>query len=221
MSLNKTIHILFLASWYPNRNHKSHGIFIKRQAEAAALFNQISTLHVCSDEKIKGNYQIISNEENGVKSVVAYYKKVNSNIPFLSNFIKSFRYIRAHFIGYNFIKRNSGKPDIIHLNVVQKAGLGAIFLQLRYKIPLIISEHWSGYMPEDGSYKGFYQKLITKTLFRKARAVIVLSEKMKNGIMAHGLKGDYHIIPNAVNHQVFKLKEKNQTTGKKKLVHIS
>jgi hypothetical protein len=38
--------ILFVSGWYPTDENPSHGIFVKRHAQAAALSNTVSVLYV-------------------------------------------------------------------------------------------------------------------------------------------------------------------------------
>jgi glycosyltransferase involved in cell wall biosynthesis len=223
MQVKPQRHILFLASWYPNRNKPSHGIFVKRQAEAAALFQKISALHVCSDEKANETYEITQSSENGVKSTVVYYKKVTSAIPVFSGALKFYRYLKAHLLGYKAIVKDAGKPALIHLNIAQRAGIAALLFHFLYKIPFIITEHWSGYMPEDGNYRGTYMVKTTEAIFKRAKAVIVLSEKMRQGLLSHNLNGNgrFYIIPNVVNTEIFCPTLSKKPKSIKKLIHIS
>jgi glycosyltransferase involved in cell wall biosynthesis len=221
--LNKNRHnVLYISSWYPNRNNPTHGIFVKRHAEATALFHNISVIHVCSCLNLKSIYETEITEENNVFSVVVYYKKVLFPIPGISHIMKMFRYIKAHFIAYQSIIEKKGKPELIHLNIIYKAGLIALIFNRLYQTPFIISEHWSGYMPEDGSYKGFLKKLITSRAVRRASAVLVISEKMKENMLRHKLNNKYYKIPNVVDIKLFKPREnRNDKSGTINMLHVS
>ncbi|MDQ3190235.1 MAG: glycosyltransferase [Bacteroidota bacterium] len=221
---NKKLKVLFISSWYPNRNNLSHGIFIKRHAEATSLLHQISVIHACADKNIKkGTFETEETLENNVLSVVVYYKKVNSLLPVISSIIKLYRYINAHFIAYKCIEKQMGKPEILHLQVIYKAGLIALIFHKLFKIPLIISEHWSGYMPEDGNYKGFLKKLITRLSVKKAKSIIVVSEKMKENMLRHKLYNQYTNIYNVVDEKLFKpaLFPKEKENNKIHMIHVS
>ena len=39
-------------------------------------------------------------------------------------------------------------PDLVHVQVALKAGLIALYLKWKYRIPYVLTEHWSGYYPE-------------------------------------------------------------------------
>jgi hypothetical protein len=80
-----TKHILFISSWYPTPEKKSHGIFFKRHAEAAALLNQISAIHVCSGQSNHIDIQL----DHKVYTVIGTYKKVSHQLPIISTFFTS------------------------------------------------------------------------------------------------------------------------------------
>jgi glycosyltransferase involved in cell wall biosynthesis len=208
---------LFIAGWYPARNKPSHGIFIKRHAEAAALYHDIAVLHTSPDSELKSDFDFEFSEEKGVKSLVVHYKKSDSLI---GNILKPYRFLKAYLQGYKYFESEGFMPDILHLHVVWKACIAALLLKIVKKKPLLISEHWSGYMPEDGNYKGFIMKFFTKLAFNNAEKIIALSENMKAGIQRHGLKGDFVIIPNVVDEKVF-VSGDSGTEKKKRFIHVS
>jgi glycosyltransferase involved in cell wall biosynthesis len=209
--------ILFITGWYPARNKPSHGIFFKRQAEAAAIFHDISVLHACPNPDLQTTYEFECYEEKNVKSLVVHYKKSDSLI---GNILKPYRFLKAHLIGYRHFKKAGFIPDAFHLHVVWKACIAALILKFFTGKPLIISEQWSGYMPEDGNYKGFFMKFFTKLAFNNAEKIIALSENMKAGFQRHGLNGDFSFIPNVVDHQVF-VPGDSSSFERKRFVHVS
>lgn len=125
--MDKKKHILFLCSWYPNKTDPTNGNFVQKHAEAAALYNKVSSLSIFSDH-IEENIKIDSRLENGVYNVTVYYKKVNSKIPITSSLLKLYRYILAFYLGYKTILKNQSAPNIVHLNIIYPVGVFALFL---------------------------------------------------------------------------------------------
>ena len=208
--------VLFLPSWYPNRNYLSHGIFIKRHALAISKVAEVITLYTCSDSNVKnGLFEIQENNKEGVNEIIIYYKKVNSSIPIFSSSLKFTRFIRAYFKGYSIVLAKFGKPNIIHLNVIFNVGIFAYIISKLKNIPLVITEQWSGYFPEDGNYKGVFIPLITRLSVNRAKAVIAVSENLRDAMLSHNLKSNYYVIPNVVNTSLFK-----PTFDKKAINHI-
>ena len=213
-------HILFISSWYPNRNNPTHGIFNRYFADAASLRSQISVLHVCSDDQLKANFECVESNENGILSVTVYYRKIKSRFPLVSHLLKRKKVLQAFDLGYQQLMQKVSKPDLIQLNVVLPMGLGAYHLSQKHKIPYVVNENWSGYCAEDGNYHGLLMKYLTRKIMRSAKKIMPTSNYLKEAMLAQGLNGSYEVVPNVVNVQRFKpLEEKAHDTTK--LLHIS
>jgi hypothetical protein len=76
----------------------------------------------------------------------------------------------------------NGKADIIHLHVIWPAAVALLPMLEKMNLPLIISEHWSGYLPEDGNYKGIIQKNISKRIAEEASHITVVSQRMADAM---------------------------------------
>lgn len=219
---NKQLHILFLCSWYPNPDDESNGIFIKRHAQALALQHKVTVLFA---KAVNGLEEIEYNEtvDGRFTERTVFYPKQNSKIPFVTSFLKLQRFkkeyqklINDYLLEY--------EVDIIHLNTIFPAAIPALYARKKCpKAKLFITEHWSGYYPEDGNYKGFYLKRITQNILQKAAAAFVISDKLKAAMQSHGLKTHYEIINNVVDTEVFKpimsiVKKNNDVL---KILHVS
>lgn len=215
-------HILLIPSWYPNRNNWLHGIFNREFAETIALNHKVSVIHVCSDSTLQSDIEVIEEMKGNVFSVIIYYKQIKTKIPLLSQFLKKRKLIQLYEKGFEIIQRKRGLPDIMQLNVVLPAGIGAKHLSDKHQIPLVINECWTGYMPEDGNYKGFVTKYFTKKIVSHAKVIMPVSESLKENMIKHHLSGNYKIVPNVVDVDVFKpIQSIQKTSGKTRFMHIS
>jgi len=213
-------HILFISSWYPNRQDPTHGIFNRFFADAAALYNKVSVLHISSEENLNAEFECVNSVENNILTVTVYYKKVKSDFPFFSQLIKKNKVLRAFDLGYETLVQKAGKPDLIQLNVVMPMGVGVYHLSKKHNIPYVINENWSGYCKEDGNYKGLAQQFYTRKIVKGAKAIMPTSTYLQEAMLSHGLAGNYRVVPNVVNVHVFKPAEtpEHKTT---RLIHIS
>lgn len=212
--------ILFLPSWYPNRTNSTLGIFVQRHAKAANMYDDISVLAVFPDPSLTKDLETEESNDEGVFTVKVYYKKVKSNFPFISSFLKMLRRKKAYRKGYELIERKKGKPDAAHIHVALPAGAIALTGFLN-KIPYVITEHWTGYLPSDGRYKGRMMRSITERIISKASFILPVSEDLAKAMRAHGLKGNYRIVPNVVDTKLFCPSENNNAHNKKRIIHIS
>lgn len=213
-------HILFISSWYPNRNNPTHGIFNKAFALAAARYAQVSVLHVCSEEQLSSDFEVVQSTEDNITTIIVYYKKVLTAIPLLAQLQKRNRLLNAFDKGYEQLVTIAGTPDLIQLNVVMPAGIGAYYLSKKHKLPYVINEGWSGYCPEDGNYKGALMKYFTKKIVARAKLIMPVSEHLKAAMLNHGLWGHYRIVPNVVDTGLFFPSASPPHTGMK-FIHIS
>lgn len=207
--------VLFISSWYPNQKDRTHGIFVKRYAEAVALFNDVAVIQVVGDESFSDTIRVESKIENKVHEIFVYYKKKNIN-PF-----KKFRNYRSYYkTGLNCLLKEWGRPDLLQVNVVFPVAIAAMPIIKELKIPYVVSEHWTGYHPEDGSYTGFVKKYFTKQLIKNAGAIITVTSHLKRSMMLQNLGGDYHVIPNVVNEEIFRFKDVSGQS-KFRFLHVS
>lgn len=213
-------HILFISSWYPNRLNPAHGIFNRSFAEAAALHNKVSVLHVCSDESLTKEYELVWQTEPGITTLIIYYKKVKTKLPGISHLKKRSRFIHAFEMGYKELVEKNGAFDLMQLNVILPAGIGVHHLYKKYNIPYVINEGWTGYSPEDGNYKGIIQKLFTRRIAADAKVIMPVSEHLKKAMQSHGIKGNYIIVPNVVDINLF-VPKPSQQSEITTFIHIS
>lgn len=214
----KKLHILFVASWYPNRNQPVLGNFIQRHAHAVAAQHNVSVVaafssadHCCVDEKHVGN----------LSEFVAHYTKLKEGDRVLSKVRKVKAYRRAMKDLIERSIKKHGEPDIIHVHVAWPAALVVLPMAKELSKPIVLTEHWSGYLPEDGNYNGFFLKHYTRSLVEKSKAVTVVSEKMKAAMHQHGLNAEFHHLANVADTSVFAYKPNAHKSETFRFLHVS
>jgi len=213
--------ILFVSGWYPTDDRPSFGIFVRRHAEAAAFDNEVSVLYVrtisSADKKVFHEEQF---QKNNLFEVIISINKRKLLFPPLSFLLKSFLFVRALIKGYRIILAHSGKPELVHANILYEGGRQALFLKLLYGIPFVCTEHWTGYLAEDGSYRGYFRKLFSKLIAGQAKFILPVTEHLSGAMQSHGLKGKYAVVPNTVNTTVFRPAEYIRK-NKFQFIHVS
>ncbi len=176
------------------------GIFIKRHAHSVQLKHKVAVLFVSADPGMKDQtYDLDYRVEEGLPTVRVYYNNSVLPIPVVSSAIKFFRYRRSCRMGIEKINKEFGIPDLSHIHVLSRTFFPAHHYKKHNKVPYVITEQWSGYLPEDGSYKGFFKKWLTRKAVRTASAVTAVSESLRDAMLGHGLKNEYSVIPNVVD----------------------
>lgn len=196
--------VLFLASWFPSRVYPVSGLFIKKHAEALSKLCDIGLLHVVLDDNLKDKtYDIEYLEEQGFPSAIVYYKDSNLKSPIIRNLIKVFRHLRGSYLGFKILKKKIGKFDFSQVNAVYPSGVVALLLRVTQGIPYIVVEHSSVYTDYDGRFhktRHLYTSLITRLIFKHARAVGAVSKYLLDALKRQNLaKGLCFIVPNIID----------------------
>lgn len=200
----ESYNILYLSSWYPTKIEDDLGNFVEKLAHAQSGLDRITVLHAVADDAMKEEeFRIEKNERGNLREIILYYGKARKGFIFLRKY-RRWRMLRQHYLfGLNKATEWSGKFDLIHLHVIWPVGLVALLFRRLLKIPLVVTEHWTGYLPEDGRYSGRILKYLSRNTVRKAAAVITVSNALRDAMQARALRGNYKVIPNVVDTSVF------------------
>ena len=185
--------ILHIPSWFPNPQKPLDGNFILRQIAAVAPHTRSIVLHH-TEPAFKGELASLLDD------AVIFYPI--ENVPKHSRW----RIFRAYDKAFRHIVRQYGKPDIIHLHVALPMGALAAWLSIRYRIPLIISEHWSVYQPQNRHQLTCFQRLQLWFTYRRAAMLTTVSEDLHHAIsdtVGPARKVPWQHINNVVDTELF------------------
>lgn len=212
--------VLFLASWYPSKEHKTLGNFVQKHAELANEVANVDVLYAVDSETVS---EITIEEElvNKVRTIIVYYPPIKSNVPFISAVLKKETYLLALRKGFKYLDT---PYDWVHLNAVFPAGLFARWIKRNYKIPYYVTVHWTGFLPHHQLYEKlpFYVKKAFQSIFRDAKKVLPVSQHLGESLKDLKLINDYEVLPNVINSNYFypspDLKQENEPI---RFLHIS
>lgn len=220
--MSRSLTVLYLPAWYPNKQDPMFGLFIQRHIEAVLPYlNNAVVLyaHGC-EEKLSNRYVLEISKENGIHTYRVYFQKLRARIPFVTSLVNGYRYYTANSKGLQFIL-DKYSIDIAHVNVLTRAGLIALYLQRKFNIPFVVTEHWSRYLPVNNAFRGVLRKYFTKKIVRKATCVTTVTSNLRDAMIGCKLKGNYKIIPNVVDVNRFKPLDNKKENPIKEIVHVS
>lgn len=214
--------VLFLARWYPDRYDPMTGLFIKRHAEIAAGFADVAVLYLRAAPEKPPGFTISNTITNQVNTTIVYYGTQSSSPLIIAKLRAGFYFFKAFIRGYRFINETWGKPGIIHVNVLTRLGVFALYLRKFQGIKYVITEHWSRYLPLTGTFKGVFRKIITRMVVRNAEAVSTVSKNLAEAMLNHRLlNSNYIILPNVVDTEAYLPSHEIHNQDIKRFVHIS
>ena len=199
-----------MCSWYPSRVNLTNGDFIQRHAEAISTLNDVSVMHLVTDKNILTKNEITSEVVKGVSTYIAYVKFSRNPL------VKFYRFINSFFKLLKIIP----SVNLVHVNALFPIGILALYLKKIKNIPFIISEHWTGYHHPNNQKISILQKFISKTISKEASYICPVSDDLRVSMQNFGLDGNYKIVPNVVDTNLF-TSEVKQHKEKFKIIHIS
>ncbi|MCE5332364.1 MAG: glycosyltransferase [Bacteroidales bacterium] len=210
--------VLFLSAWYPNKYDAMSGLFVRKHAEAVSKCCDVKVLYVHPDKSLN-DFQISVSVENGITEIFIYYPV---NLLGTENMLtKFYNYLKAYHIGFKIVHESGFSPDIVHANILTRTGFIAYLYKIWKKVPYVITEHWSRYLPIRNSYRGLFRKTLTKLVVKNAQAVFPVSENLRTAMLNHKLKNpNYTVISNSVD-PCFANEIKPQPRIKKRMLHVS
>jgi glycosyltransferase involved in cell wall biosynthesis len=216
------IKVLMLPKWYPSRLDVAEGNYVERHIKAISKVADVAVLYVHSDEKIReASFEIFTAVENDFPVVRVFFKRSRTGISFFDKAVNLYRYLNAQAEGYKVIKKKFGVPALTHVHVLTRTSLFALYLKWTWGICFVISEHWSGFLPGRGVFKGFFKTVLSPWLAEQGRHITCVSQIQKTGMQGYGFKGGIRVIPNVVDTELFRPGPAASNTGRKKIVHIS
>lgn len=216
----KKFKVLFLAGWYPNKDHPISGIFIKRHAEVISKYCELAVLYI-HDNITQKVTTIEYSIEEGIKTVRVYPRSAqikNLKIKLLINKFFFQNFFLCSYNGMKVIKKEFGRPDIIHVNVCIPMGMLAVAFDLFKGIPFIISEHFTGFSQLTKNFLYFFE---LKVILKRAKYICPVSDSLKKTMEIFFTANKYHVVPNVINTNFFTPKLVKNSQIKKQILHVS
>lgn len=185
--------VLFISSWFPNKLEPTNGNFVQRHAEAVAMMHDVEILHAIGDFNQKERFVFDDKNINGIRTLVVYYR--NSKNP-AQNFI---RRMKAYKLGFDKMQ----KPALVHANVLHNNMLFAVYLEKKFNIPFVVTEHWTSLRKINHHSTSKVIKFIAKYIGNKASKILPVSNDLKLSLEQLGIETPMKVVPNVVDTSLF------------------
>jgi glycosyltransferase involved in cell wall biosynthesis len=214
----KKDYILVLPSWYPGKLGAFNGDFNERLVQSLKDKRFQVVLYI---NTIRGNktteLEII---EEGDLIVYKYYYKHDKNV-----FLHSIKLLFIYRKFFKIIFKKYGLPKIVHTYVFFPAGIGVLYLKLKYNLKHFLTEHYTIFSKSRS--KNIYNdssllKLIYHKILNSFQVIICVSEDLKKSILNWNKNADFHVLPNVVNTDYFNFRSNNLKESKSfRFIHVS
>lgn len=218
-------YILWLPLWYPNRTDPFSGDFIQRHARAAASFWDIEVLIAIRDLSLAPGEVEERQVKTGRLSETIIYYNTSASISGIFDRGKSFgKYRRILSARIQKLFEERGLPFALHAHVFGKNCWVAYQLSNKTKIPLLYSEHRTGFLKESSDYMfGSFSlsRFLLRKFIRQVSHSTFVSEHLASSAFSVIGPVKYSIIPNVVDDSFFKPDGTSGKNGKTNFIHIS
>lgn len=187
--------ILFITAWYPTEENPVKGVFVREHAKAvSAIGDEVIVIYgERAKTRMKGFYEFSDTLEEGLRTIrIAYFPSPFRPINYLIYLLSVLR-VSQKLIKHEF------KPEVIHAHIYS-AGVPAVIVGRLYGIPVVISEHWSGFPRRTLTW---IEKRMAKIAFRPAKIILPVSSALQKGIESYGIRNRFQVIPNVVDVDLF------------------
>lgn len=114
------------------------------------------------------------------------------------------------------IQREGFRPDLLHAHVFD-AGFAAVLLGKLYRLPVVITEHFTAF-----PMKALSRRQVRKARFAFSRAQLVLpvSLPLQRAIEGYGIRARFRVVPNPVDTALFHPKAAVPSAQVKRLLSV-
>ena len=198
--------VVHIPSWFPIPEKPLNGNFISRHIESIGDRVQSVILH---------------HVHPGFTPVLPENATL---FPVEGGSANKLKLLNAYSSALEQLTKTYGRPDILHLHVALPMGPVAVRLSRQFRIPLIVSEHWTGYLPMNRTKLSLTERLILRHTFRQASHITAVSQNLLHNIAATvpvAAKKPQTVVGNVVDTKVFSLKTANSPQPKRQILHVS
>jgi glycosyltransferase involved in cell wall biosynthesis len=206
-------YVLHVASWYPTVDRPFTGDFIQRHIEAVSPEFSGCVLHVHRLEKDSPAKWLVKHHAHYRLYLRYFYCRFRWLVPLLYTFF--------YFQGCSKICKQHGRPAILHVHVLNRIAIVALWLWRRLRVPLFVSEHWTGYHDERFGHLSKLQQSAMRNFTSGAQRILPVTKHLQRAMAQHGLKGNYTVVPNVVDVDQFQPQTQPLVQGTFRWLHIS
>jgi glycosyltransferase involved in cell wall biosynthesis len=195
-----------LPKWYPHRYDDQDGDFVARHVAAIAPHAEVAVLFATVARGPLAAWTECEAELTSPVPVLRYYYRAQpSGLPFLDKLLKLLLYYWCLGQGYRkLVRRWGAKPDLVHVHVLLRTGLAALWWHWWHGAPYVVTEHWTLYLPFRAHRINWLRRLLTRTVVRRAAALHPVSEGLRVAMHKLGFRHDRSLVlANVVDTAVF------------------
>jgi glycosyltransferase involved in cell wall biosynthesis len=217
-------YVLIVPGWYPTWQDQYTGDFNQRHVKAAGITMAQVVLYIVKDITgllLETETRFVQLTPNIIEVIVIYPTVKNGVIDAV---VSNLTYVRWLYKYAAKIRRQFGKPVLLHAYIVIRGGLGGLLLAKKWGLPFILSENWTTYYPEDPGYlvdRNIVFKTVVKKIFKEVHRFLPVSKNLQQQVEKLLQPVSSTIIPNVVDTGTFYYDKALQKSPDFRFIHVS
>jgi glycosyltransferase involved in cell wall biosynthesis len=208
--------VLFLTSWYPTVDHPYAGVFVREHARAAGLHHDVRVIHLRGkDAALDSGWRLEREEDAAMTLGIPTWRLRHApgRVPLVSNLR---RYLRSADAAVTLMVEEGFRPAIIHASIYE-AGMSAVRIGRRLRVPVVVSEHSSDFprrrLPP-------WQVMKARYAFEHAAHVLVATQAVRDGIEGYGIRAAFATLRNVADSVDFHPDTREREAGPPRLLFV-
>jgi glycogen synthase len=189
------VKVLFLTTSYPTEAAPVAGVFVKEHALAAAEHADVAVLHLDRSHDHRGKPRLARVAGEELPTWRATYGWTPVPVSTASHFAVA-------AAGWRSVRQSGFDPDVLHAHFFL-AGVPAVLLGKAARKPVVVTEQWSIFLPEDPMELTRPLRAAARFAYEHADLVLPASDALRRGIEAQGIHARFEIVPNVVDTSLF------------------
>jgi glycosyltransferase involved in cell wall biosynthesis len=182
------VRILVVSDWYPERPGDPSGSFVRNQALAIARRHEVAVLHLAPPHPGGGRARLrLADERDGALRTLRLRRA--AGLPLSAG------NLAAVVLALRRLRGEGFEPDLLHAHEAG-AGFAAVAVGRPLRLPVVISEHFSGFAL--GQVHGVAAR-VARIAFARADLVCPVSVDLRERMEADGWPGRFRVVPNVVD----------------------
>ena len=209
------LRVLHLPKWYPHRYDDQDGDFVARHVAAIAATNtpqQPLQSAVVFAAVARGPLPGLIESEVDLSGPVPtwryYYRARPTGLAPLDKLLKLGLWLVCMGRGWRAVRRHwqGQRPHLVHVHVLLRTGLWALWLRWRHRIPYVVTEHWSIFLAVNSYRLAWWRGRLAAWLVSRSAAFIPVSDNFRRAMERLGGRAPRTaIVPNVVDTDLFEL----------------
>lgn len=214
----KKEYILVLPSWYPSKLDEFNGDFNERLVNAVSNYKNQIVVYVST----KKTNKLEEVEIFRIGNIITYKAYFLYSKYDLVNVIKM---LKLYLSIFKLIFKEHGLPLLVHNYVFFPSGLISIYLKHRYKLKILLTEHWSIFNYHSNLNhiykKSCYKRMLFSFILKSFDIVISVSKSLDESISEWTKNTKNYILPNVVNVDFFNRRNQLTSDSPFTFIHVS